>query len=70
MKAKSQNIKIFIVITFIFLLISAYYPVYGQQGNKEFYMAIELNNVLCGYSRILLSDSLINGKKVEVLRYK
>ncbi len=43
-------------------------PVIGQQIKKEIYLATELNNTLCGYSHIILSDSTVNGKPVDVMK--
>ena len=39
-----------------------------SQEKDKLFIAIELNNVLCGYSEIDLSDSLINGKELIILR--
>ena len=39
-----------------------------ESDAETYYSAIEFNDVLCGYSAINLSDSLINDKKVNVLR--
>lgn len=55
-------------IVSIFIGFAAFYPDYGRQIKKEFYVAIELNTVLCGYSRIVLFDSMISDQKVEILK--
>jgi len=67
MKTIVVCLKRFIALAITFLLVSASSPSYSQQIQKEFYLAVEFNNVICGYSRILLSDSTIDGKKVQVL---
>jgi len=68
MKAKSENIKVLITIACFFLFISFSYPADNKQIPNKVYIAIELNQVLCGYSEIILSDSIINGKKIKVLK--
>ena len=59
-------------IPIIFILysfsISLSLPVEGQVHKKELYLATELNNVVCGYSRIVLYDSTINNQEVKVLK--
>ena len=39
-----------------------------SQENDKLFIAIELNNILCGYSEIDLSDSIINGKEFIILK--
>ncbi len=68
MKLKSFNECIFIAFVSGILSASASISVAGQQNKKEIYLATELNNVICGYSRIILSDTTINGMNVEVMK--
>jgi len=42
--------------------------VYCNTESEKYYVAIEFNKVVCGYSEITLSDSLVNGNKITVLR--
>ena len=49
------------------LFLTSYLPTAGQAQKNEIYLATELNNVVCGYSRIVVYDSIINNKKVEIL---
>ena len=41
---------------------------YCKTQPEKYYVAIEFNKVLCGYSEINIQDSLIDGKKITVLR--
>jgi hypothetical protein len=68
MKLESFNRSIYIAVVSGILTASVSIPATGQLNKKEIYLATELNNVICGYSRIILSDSTIDGKKVEVLK--
>lgn len=44
-----------------------YQPSSCQSPPEKYYVAIEFNVVLCGYSEVNLSDSLIHGAKILVL---
>lgn len=58
------------IISLILCLVSISFslPAEGQVHKKEIYLATELNSVVCGYSRIILYDSVINNQEVEVMR--
>jgi len=61
-----NKLKQIIILCSFFVPVSL--PTEGQAIKKEIYLATELNNVVCGYSRIVLYDSIINNKNVEVLK--
>lgn len=41
--------------------------VYGTDIPQKYFIAIEFNKVICGFSEITISDSTINGKELKVL---
>lgn len=67
MSGTATGITIKAILLLCSFFITASFSAEGQVYNKEIYLATELNNVVCGYSRIVLYDSIINNKKVEVL---
>ena len=42
-------------------------PAICSSTSEKYYVAIEFNKVICGYSEIIVSDSLIDGKNLTVL---
>ncbi len=52
------NMKGILGIAYLYAILNL--NVYGQPSVERLYMAIELNNVLCGYSEITVSDSTGN----------
>ncbi len=63
-----------IAIYSLFLLAVLSLVACSDRGQKEedsssgYYIAIEINGDLCGYSRIRLSDSTLGGKNIRILR--
>jgi len=64
MKTLIDNYSIAMIIVAMSFFISI--NTMGQEKDKLF-IAIELNNVLCGYSEVDLSDSIINGKEFIII---
>ncbi len=57
-------------LTLIFCLVFGvlfYQPSSCQPPPDKYYVAIEFNGVLCGYSEVHLSDTLIHGAKMQVM---
>lgn len=61
-----MKLKVTFLLLLIFNLISAHRA--NGQDERKFFIAIELNGIVCGYSEIVLSDSLINGNKHIILK--
>ena len=62
-----NSIKIISITASIFLHLAINFSSYAQSKEEPLHMAIELNNVLCGYSVINISDSLLKGKNFTFL---
>jgi len=67
LKRTFTNVNRGIAIALSFLILITTSVVEGQQDDNELYLAIELNGVVCGYSKITVSDSLMNGKKYQIM---
>lgn len=61
----NHKISTLVCLLICILIVS---PGYSNTQPEKYYVAIEFNKVLCGYSEITLSDSLINGREITVLR--
>lgn len=67
MKRFAYSTKIIFIATIACLFAKVNCFAHGETANERLYMAIELNNVLCGYSVIDLSDSLKDGKSFQFI---
>jgi len=52
----------------LFLMISLTSQAISQQSEDKIYLAVEFNEVICGYSEIVISDTNINGELYKILR--
>ena len=58
--------KISLLVVFVIYSLTGNPGMSSTQADR-FYIAIEFNKVLCGYSEVTVSDSIINGKNHKVL---